>query len=80
MLSPPVEVPDWPGAYAVRILDATRLPHQDDTRTDDDGGGFGFGTMVFVTGDSGEVDAYGWFGTDSAGLMPARVIFGRVAA
>ncbi len=75
----PVEVPGWPGAYAVRILDATRLPHQDDTRADDGVGGFGFGTMMFVTDDAGEVQAYGWFGTESGGLMPTHVLFGRVA-
>lgn len=75
----PVEVPGWPGAYAVRILDATRLPHQDDTRADDGVGGFGFGTMMFVTDEHGEVQAYGWFGTESAGLMPTHVVFGRVA-
>lgn len=74
----PVEVPGWPGAYAVRILDATRLPHQDDTRTDDGIGGFGFGTMMFVTDESGEVAGYGWFGTESGGLMPTHVVFGRL--
>ena len=73
----PREVDDWPGAYAVRIVDATGLPHQDDTRTMDGPGGFGFGTMVFVTDDAGEVTHYAWFGTASLGLMPARVIFGR---
>lgn len=73
----PREVPAWPGAYAVRIADATGLPHQDDTRAMDGPGGFGFGTMVFVTDDQGEVVAYGWFGTVSGGFMPARVLFGR---
>ena len=72
------EVPEWPGAYAVRIVDATGLPHQDDTRAMDGLGGFGFGTMVFVTDDdTGEVVAYGWFGTQSGGFMPASVLFGR---
>ncbi len=76
----PREVPAWPGVYAVRIVDATGLPHQDDTRPMDSLGGFGFGTMVFVTDDTGEVIAYGWFGTESGGFMPARVIFGRPTA
>ena len=69
-----------------RIVDATSLPHQADTRANDGIGGFGFGTFLFVTdaaGDpavpgTGETVAYGWFGTQSLGLMPARVIFGRV--
>lgn len=63
-VGPAHEVPGWPGAYAIRIVDATRLPHQDDTREPDSDGGFGFGTMVFVTGDDGEVMAYAWFGTE----------------
>ena len=78
VISTPVPVPDWPGAYAVRILDSTRVPHQHDTRVDDGIGGFGFGTMVFVTDALGEVDAYGWQGTDSSWTLPTHVIFGRV--
>jgi hypothetical protein len=62
-VGPAHEVPGWPGAYAIRIVDSTRLPHQDDTREMNSDGGFGFGTMVFVTGDDGEVKAYAWFGT-----------------
>jgi hypothetical protein len=79
VIAAPVAVPGWPGAWAVRILDSTRLPHQHDTRLDDGVGGFGFGTMLFVTDDTGEVAAYGWFGTDSAGLLPTHVVFGRLA-
>ena len=64
----PEAVAGWPGAYAVRIVDSTRLPHQDDAREMDGDGGFGFGTMVFVTStsgeDAGEVKAYAWFGTE----------------
>ncbi len=81
VIGTPVAVEGWPNAFAVRILDATRLPHQDDTRGDDGIGGFGFGTMVFVTDDAGEVQYYGWFGTtygnDERALMPAHVVFGR---
>ncbi|HUQ02640.1 MAG TPA: hypothetical protein VM261_09105 [Kofleriaceae bacterium] len=63
-VGPAHEVPGWPGAYAIRIVDSTRLPHQDDTREMNGDGGYGFGTMVFVTGDDGEVKAYAWFGTE----------------
>lgn len=79
LMSEPVEVPGMPGAWAVRILDSTRAPHQDDTRVDDPEGGFGFGTMLFVTDDTGEVQGYGWFGTESWGIAPTHVVFGRVA-
>ena len=76
----PAPVPGWPGAYAVRIVDSTRGGHQDDLRATDDDGGFGFGTMVFVTDEHGVVTAYGWHGTRSPWLMPTTVIFGRVSA
>lgn len=78
VISDPVAVPGWPGAYAMRILDSTRTPHQDDTRTNDGVGGFGFGTMVFVTDANGEVEAYGWHGSASRGTLPTHVVFGRL--
>jgi hypothetical protein len=78
-MSTPVAVPGWPQAWAVRVLDATRLPHQDDTRAMGGEGGFGYGTMLFVTDDVGEVLSYGWFGTQSSGLMPTHVVFGRLS-
>ena len=76
----PAEVPGWPGAFAVRVVDSTRGGHQDDLRATDDDGGFGFGTMVFVTDERGVVTAYGWHGTRSPWLMPTTVLFGRVSA
>ncbi len=77
-----VEQP-WPvagfeDAWAARILDATRTPHQDDTRADDGIGGFGFGTMMFVNDGDGRTIAYGWHGTDSRGYLPTHVVYGRV--
>lgn len=47
----------------------------------DGDGGFGFGTLLFVTDETGETIAYGWHGERSLewGFMPARVIYGRVA-
>lgn len=79
LVGTPVAVPYMENAWAVRILDSTRAPHQDDTRIDDPEGGFGFGTMLFVTDDTGEVQGYGWFGTESWGIAPTHVVFGRVA-
>ena len=76
----PVPLTDHPHIYIARIADATGLPHGDDTRPRDGDGGFGFGTMLFVTDDTGETIAYGWHGLNSLkwGFMPARVIYGRV--
>jgi len=66
--------------FLARIVDATSLPHQDDTRRTDGPGGFGFGTLLFVTDRSGRAIAYGWYGTESLkwGVLPAKTIFGRV--
>lgn len=75
----PIEIPDWPGAWAVRIADSTRGGHGDDPRATDLDGGFGVGTMLFVTDAAGVVTHYGWIGLDSPWLMPTTVLFGRVA-
>jgi hypothetical protein len=74
----PVEI-DGREIWAARILDATGLPHQDDTRDSDSEGGFGFGTFAFVNDRDGETIAYGWFGTASRGFVPTHVAYGRVA-
>ncbi len=76
----PTPLEDYPHIYVARIVDSTRLPHGDDTRSRDGVGGFGFGTMLFLTDDTGETVAYGWHGLRSLewGFMPARVIYGRV--
>lgn len=81
LVSTPTQHPDVPNAYLARIVDATSLPHGDDTREYGSGGGFGFGTLMFLTDDSGETIAYGWHGEKSLewGFMPAKVIYGRVS-
>lgn len=74
----PWPVPGVERAWAARIVDSTRTPHQDDTRSADGVGGFGFGTMMFVNDESGKTIAYGWYGTRSRGYMPTHVVYGRV--
>ncbi len=66
-------------AYTMRVADATSLPHQDDTRLPDSDGGFGFGTLLFLTDGHGNVQSYGWFGTNSRGVLVTPVVFGRVS-
>ena len=80
LVSKPEPHPDYPKIYLARIVDATSLPHGNDTRERDSGGGFGFGTLMFATDDTGETYAYGWHGEKSLewGFMPAKVIYGRV--
>tara|TARA_R110002096_G_scaffold436051_2_gene666288 strand:- start:31164 stop:31973 length:810 start_codon:yes stop_codon:yes gene_type:complete len=76
----PTPHPDAPNVYTARIMDATSLPHGNDTRAQEGEGGFGFGTMLFATDASGKTIGYGWHGERSLlwGFMPAEVIYGRV--
>ncbi len=61
ILLPPVAVPGYDNAYLVRIADSSRLLHDEDTRTNHDG--FGFGTILLLSDpDTGEPTAYGWAG------------------
>jgi hypothetical protein len=64
-------------AFTIRVVDATSLPHQDDTRDPEGDGGFGFGTLLFVTDEMGHPLAYGWFGARSRGVIPTDIAFGR---
>lgn len=58
---PPVAVPGYSNAHLVRIADSSRLLHDEDTRGDRDG--FGFGTILLVSDpEGGQPVAYGWAG------------------
>ncbi len=67
-----------PHAFAMRVADATAVPHADDTRDEDGAGGFGFGTMVVMLDETGDAIGYLWAGPDGPELTPALVLFGRV--
>ncbi len=77
VIEPAQPVPEWPGAYTVRIVDATSLPHQNDTRTDPEGG-IGEGTILFLTDGQGQGIAYGWFGARSRGVVVTDIGFARL--
>ena len=74
----PLPVPAIPGAWAVRIADSTSSFHQDDTRATDPDGGFGIGTLVFLTDEHGQATSYGWAGTKTEWYIVTPVVFGRV--
>ncbi|MDX2090116.1 MAG: CHAP domain-containing protein [Kofleriaceae bacterium] len=74
----PLPVPGIPNAWAVRIADSTSSFHQDDTRRDDLDGGFGIGTLVFLTDAEGRAISYGWAGTKTEWYIVTPVVFGRV--
>jgi len=78
VVEPPREVPELPGALAVRILDATSVPHQDDTRDPEGEGGIGMGTIVFLVDDAGRPTHYAWHGTASRWAVETRIAVGRV--
>ena len=75
----PRPVPEWPGAYTLRILDATSLRHDRDTRPPGGAGGWGEGTILFMTDGAGRGTAYGWFGRRSRGVIATEIVFGRVS-
>lgn len=82
VLDRPLPVPGMPGAYAVRIVDSTSYGHQDDSRGQGEAagaGGFGSGTLVFLTDGQGHGTHYGWFGTHSPGYVITPIYFGRVS-
>jgi hypothetical protein len=76
----PVELPGAPGAWVVRIADSTSGGHQDDTRVDDEDGGFGIGTIVILADDAGRGTHYGWSGTFTDWFVTTPIVFGRVSS
>lgn len=78
LLARPEPIPAIPGAYALRIGDATSIAHQDDTRADDADGGYGEGTIVLLTDAEGRATHYGWHGTPSVGFVRTPVVLGRL--
>jgi hypothetical protein len=77
-LERPRPVPQIPNAYALRVADSTRSLHQDDTRSWPSEGGFGIGTLVFLTDGRGNGTHYGWAGTYSEGYVITPILFARV--
>lgn len=79
VLTRPRPVSGAPGAFELRIADATSVPHQDDTRTWPGDGGFGTGTIVFLTDDVGQGTHYAWHGARGIGYaVQTDVLIGRV--
>lgn len=64
--------------YLIRVADASRYTHQDDTRPWPGPGGFGHGTIAFATDDDGRPIGYAWAGLRSRGWRRTDVVFGRV--
>lgn len=79
VLRQPQPVPGLPNGWVVRVADATRSFHQNDARAAGAGdGGFGVGTLAFLTDGEGRGTHYGWHGTYSQGYVVTPILFGRV--
>jgi len=78
VLAPPRPIRGLPGAFTVRIADATSIPHQNDTRSYEGEGGFGEGTIMFMTDADGVGSHYGWHGTRAPFTAPTRILIGRL--
>lgn len=79
LLDRPRPVPGLPGGFAVRVADATSFGHQDDARNEASEGGFGIGTLVFLTDETGRGTSYGWRGTESEAYVVTPILIGRVS-
>lgn len=78
VVEPPRPVPYAPGAFAVRVADASSYQHSDDTRTAAGRDGFGMGTMLlFADPDTGAVRGYGWRAGFPAWGREAEIAIGR---
>jgi len=72
----PAPLPGYPNAYLVRVADSTSLYHDNDTREPGLTNGFGFGTILLVSDESGAPVAYGWVGT-RARVFETKIAIGR---
>ena len=72
--------PKFAGVWLVRIADATRELHGDDSRPPGGEGGFGTATIAFLVDAAGTPRAYGWYGEaqDPATYVPTEIALGRV--
>ena len=72
--------PKYDSVWLMRIADATRELHGNDSRPMGGDGGFGTGTIAFAIDAHGEARAYGWYGEeqDPQTYVPTKILFGRV--
>jgi len=80
VVSKPWRHPKFPSVWLMRIADATRQLHEDDSRPDGGEGGFGIATIAFLVDASDAAIAYGWYGADQdpTTYVPTKIVFGRV--
>ncbi|MBN1772340.1 MAG: hypothetical protein JXB32_13810 [Deltaproteobacteria bacterium] len=81
VLSTPQPHPDHADVWVMRVADATKMLHEDDSRPPDGEGGFGTATMAFRFDETGTPVAYGWYGAGQPPdtFVPTTIAFGRVS-
>jgi cell wall-associated NlpC family hydrolase len=78
LVAPPRRVPGEAAAYLLRIADASRYRHEDDSRAESGRDGYGTGTILVVADpETGAPIAYGWVGLRSAWVLAAKIAIGR---
>lgn len=72
--------PEHVGVWVMRVADATRILHEDDSRPVGGEGGFGTATMAFLFHAAGPPMAYGWYGAGQhpRTFVPTTIVFGRL--
>lgn len=79
LLEAPRPVADVPGAFLVRIADASSYQHDADDRYESGRTGFGSGTILLLADEAtGAPRAYGWYGLRSRYVMETPIALGRV--
>ncbi|MFH1438350.1 MAG: hypothetical protein ABIJ56_21760 [Pseudomonadota bacterium] len=80
VLDTPRPHPKYENVWLMKIADASRYRHENDSRPDDGQGGFGTGTIAFLVDGNGTGQAYGWYGSPQKPqtYIPTTIIFGRV--
>lgn len=78
IVSEPVPSPGPVPGVLLRIADATRYPHEDDSRAEGETG-FGTGVILVATDDAGRPAGYGWYGSASQPdwVVPCEMVIGR---
>ncbi len=81
VLSTPRPHPDHADVWVMRVADATKMLHENDSRPEDGEGGFGTATMAFRFDEDGTPIAYGWYGAGQPPetFVPTTIAFGRVS-
>lgn len=79
LLEPPRPVAGSPGAFVVRVADASSYQHDADDRLETGRTGFGSGTILLVADETtGAPRAYGWYGLRSRYVLETPIALGRV--